>query len=377
MIVKSIKVREDVFKSRGLNYYVMLREKVKKYIISSQKKHRRIYFIAFCLRKIYDKEFVDLILNRDNIIYLDNFGNKNKDLNIYFIDIKSSGMGFGAYFRWTMHILYEADILNFVPVIRFGEGCPYKEDDIFLKTENPFEYYFLQPSDLSVNDVYKSSNVFIFKCWSLIRIDKVLGLIKSKDDLPVGYQNITENYLNTLGLIVKKYINLNTITAQYINNSMKNIFPENWHKRKILAVHVRGTDFSLHWDQHPNIVSAEEYFNIIDKAISENGFEYIFLATDDSDRLELFIKRYNNKLIYFKDVHRSNGIVNVSFAKNDREHNNYLNGLECLRDIYVMSYCNGLVAGLSQVSVCARIVNRSLNKKFEYEKIIDKGIYRT
>ena len=125
------------------------------------------------------------------------------------------------------------------------------------------------------------------------------------------------------------------------------------------------------------VKKAEDYFNVIDKAIIENGFEYIFLATDDSRKLELFIKRYNDKLIYFKDVHRSDGIVNVTFEKNDREHNNYLNGLECLRDIYTMSYCNGLVAGLSQVSVCARIVNRSLDKKFEFEKIIDNGIYRS
>lgn len=365
-----------MLKSKIFNFYVIFKDQVKKYIITTKTKHKKIYFIAFCIRKIYDKEFIELILNRDNIICLNNFGNANKDLNIYFIDIKSSGMGFGAYFRWVTHILYEADTLNFVPVIRFGEGCPYKEEGIFLKTENPFEYYFLQPSRLNVDDVYKSNNVFTFKCWSLARIDKALGLIKNKDEMPVGYQNITETYLNTLGLIVKKYIKLNVVTNQYIDNSIENIFPENWQQKRILAVHVRGTDFALHWDQHPNIVSAEDYFNVIDKAIGANRFEYIFLATDDSKKLELFMKRYNNKLIYFKDVHRSDGIVNVSFEKNNREHNHYLNGLECLRDIYAMSYCNGLVAGLSQVSVCARIVNRSLDKKFEYEKIIDKGIYR-
>lgn len=366
-----------MLKSRISNSYAMIRDQVKKYIVATKTNHKKFYFISFCLRKIYDKEFIELILNRDNIICLNNFGNQNKDINIYFIDIKSSGMGIGAYFRWATHILYEADVLKFVPVIRFGEGCPYKEEGVFLKTENPFEYYFLQSSTLNINDVYKSNNVFTFTCWSLVRIDKALGLIKNKDDMPVGYQNITETYLKTLGLIVRKYMRLNAVTNRYIYDSVKNIFPENWQQKKILAVHVRGTDFALHWDQHPNIVLAEDYFNVIDKAIIENGFEYIFLATDDSRKLELFIKRYNDKLIYFKDVHRSDGIVNVTFEKNDREHNNYLNGLECLRDIYTMSYCNGLVAGLSQVSVCARIVNRSLDKKFEFEKIIDNGIYRS
>ncbi len=358
------------------NFYFKILSVLKKQVISLKVRHKKLYFFIFSIRKLNDKEFIDLVLNRKNIINLCNYGKENKDKLIYFIDIKSDAMGFGAFFRWALHILYDADCIKAIPVIRFGEGCPYLEKEKFMNTNNPYEYYFNQPTEYSVDDIYKSHNVIMFNGWSLVRIDENLGIIKSPDDMPVGYQNITNEYLETLGLIIKKYIKLNNHTENFINRSIEKIFPKDWKYKKILAVHVRGTDFALHWDQHPNIVQAEDFFYAIDKALLEKNFQYIFLATDDSARLELFKSRYKEKLLYFNDVHRSSGKVNVSFEKNDRLHNNYLNGLEVLRDMYTMAYCNGFIAGLSQVSVSTRIINRSLDKQFDYEKIIDKGIYK-
>lgn len=358
------------------NYYFYVLSFFKKKIIELKEKHEKLYFFMFCIRKINDKEFVSLIINRKNILNLCHFGNDNSDKLLYFIDIKSNAMGFGAFFRWAVHILYDAENIKAIPVIRFGEGCPYLENNNFMNTNNPFEYYFEQPTGFGVDDIYQSHNVVVFNGWSLVRIDENLGIIKNDDDMPVGYQNITEDYLQTLGTIVKKYIRLNKQTKKFLEESVESIFPEDWQNKKILAVHVRGTDFALHWDQHPNIVQPDDFFKVIDKAINNNGFEYIFLATDDSLRLELFKEKYKDKLLYFKDVHRSSGKVNVSFEKNDRLNNNYLNGLEVLRDMYTMAYCNGFLAGLSQVSVSARIINRSLTRHFEYEQIIDKGIYK-
>lgn len=202
----------------------------------------------------------------------------------------------------------------------------------------------------------------------------ICNVYDDEDDMVVGYKNINDNYLKTMGMIVKKYIALNEYSKNYIQKSIKNIFSDDCDFNKILAVHVRGTDFSLHWNNHPNIVQVEDFFIAIDEAIVKGNFDYIFLATDDSKRLELFKKKYGSKLKYFEDVHRSDGEINVSFEKYDRVHNNYFNGLEVLRDIYTMAYCGGLIAGLSQVSICSRIVNRSLDEQFKYEKIIDKGI---
>ena len=49
-------------------------------------------------------------------------------------------------------------------------------------------------------------------------------------------------------------------------------------------------------------------------------------------------------------------------------------GYEVLRDMYTLASCDGLVAGLSQVSYAARICKRSRNEKYDIEMILNKGI---
>lgn len=348
---------------------------IKFYITKLRFKYPITYILIILLKKMRDKEFTDLILNRENFLKYDNLGTLNKDKVIYFIGVNQRGIGFGAYFRWTLHALYDADSLKAEPVVYFGDRCPYHENTDVMGTDNPFEYYFEQPVKIKVEEALKSSKVISFMGPNLYRIDKRLGIMKDNTDLPVGYKNISDNYIETLGNIVKKYIKLNIKSVEFISKSQKKIFRDNIDLKTVLAVHVRGTDFALHWDKHPNIVGIEDYFKIIDEAIEKHNFKYIFLATDDSVRLDIFKDKYNEKLLYFEDVNRTSEQVNVSFVRNDREKNRYLNGAECLRDMYTMAKCGGFIAGLSQVSISVRIINRSLKNKFLYEKIIDKGIY--
>lgn len=348
---------------------------IKFYITKLRFKYPIIYIFAVLLKKMKDKEFIDLILNRENILKYNNFGPLNDEKIIYFIAINQSEIGFGAYFRWTLHALYDADTLKAEPVVYFGEMCPYRENINIAGTDNPFEYYFEQPAKIKVEAALKSSKVISFMGPNLYRIDKSLGIMKDSSDLPVGYKNISDKYIITLGAIVQKYIKLNSKSIEFISTSQKKIFRDNIDLKTVLAVHVRGTDFALHWDKHPNIVGIEDYFKIIDEAIEKHHFKYIFLATDDSVRLNIFKDKYNEKLLYFEDVNRTSEQVNVSFVRNDREKNRYLNGLECLRDMYTMAKCGGFIAGLSQVSISVRIINRSSENIFLYEKIINKGIY--
>lgn len=349
--------------------------KAKDFIIKNREKYPKLYVVILFFNKIRDKEFIELFFNRENILKYNNFGPLNNEKIIYFISINQGAIGFGAYFRWTLHALYDADSLKAYPVVYFGDKCPYRENVNIVGTDNPFEYYFEQPAKIKVEEVLKSNKVISFMGPNLYRIDKSLGIMKDSSDLPVGYKNISDKYIITLGDVVQKYIKLNNKSIEFISKSQKKIFRDNIDLKTVLAVHVRGTDFALHWDKHPNIVGIEDYFKVIDEAIEKHHFKYIFLATDDIVRLNIFKDKYNEKLLYFEDVNRTSEQVNVSFVRNDREKNRYLNGLECLRDMYTMAKCGGFIAGLSQVSISVRIINRSSENIFLYEKIIDKGVY--
>jgi len=109
----------------------------------------------------------------------------------------------------------------------------------------------------------------------------------------------------------------------------------------------------------------------------EGGFTHIFLATDDNTRLEAFKERYGERLLYYEDVHRGEGVRLAILDALDRENTHYLDGLEALRDMYTLAACDGLIAGLSQISISARIRRLADYGPFEYMNILDKGLYRS
>ena len=79
-------------------------------------------------------------------------------------------------------------------------------------------------------------------------------------------------------------------------------------------------------------------------------------------------------MVYYDDVYRGNSTAGVHTTKGDRENHNYKLGLEVVRDMYTLAACNGLVAGMSQVSMSARITNKAFYMPYESVCIIDKGL---
>lgn len=343
----------------------MLFNKIKKYIKIFLKRKTRIVFIKRMIENINNEDFMKKVINLErnpNILEYIHYGNKNKNKVIYYIDIKAkNSIGFFAFYYDTLLGLLEAERWNFVPVVRYSGNCVYKEDEMINGTDNPFEYYFKPVSKVSIEEVYESDRVINFK-W--IYVEKYLISYKVNDD-----------FIKKLSKLAKKYIVLNDITEKYIYSCINKIF-FNKEREKILGVHIRGTDFALHWEQHPNIVELDDFIKEIDKAMENDKFEYIFLATDDKNRLDVMKKRYGHKLIYYKDVNRGSGIKSSALEKNNRDSNKYLNGLEVLKDAYTLVECGGLIAGLSNVSIGARIIKYSQDKKYNYLRILNKGIYR-
>ena len=143
---------------------------------------------------------------------------------------------------------------------------------------------------------------------------------------------------------------------------------------RILAVHVRGTDFKQHYNGHPVQVSIEEYCQAAAKLFYDKHYEKVFLATDDLDAVERFQKEFGSRLLFYRDVVRSKGNDTVMHSLSERENHHYLLGVEVLRDVYSMAQCDGLVAGLSQVSYAARIQKKSVGEEYGDLVILDKGI---
>lgn len=331
-----------------------------------------------CLQRLLwrwrDDDYLEAVLKAGydpNTMEMRTFGNDNLEKNIYFIEINGE-MGLGGYLRHTLHALFEAEKLGFVPVVRYADNCPCKEIVKINGTDNPFEYYFNQTSSVSVEEVYRSSRVFLFKVQHLWRIERELGNLNP--DLPAGY-HVEEAYLKRMALLVKKYIRLNCVVEKKLKEDEEELFRDVHDMGRVLGIHIRGTDFALQWKNHPNIVSHEDYFIAVDKALSQ-GFSHIFLATDDSRYVERFEERYGSKLLYYKEVYRSDGICNIAFENRARDSSPYDKGMDVLRDMYALARCGGLIAGLSQVSIMARILSLSMERHYTYLDVLNNGIYK-
>jgi hypothetical protein len=356
---------------------IFFQEKVKDCLLKFFIANPRIYCLQRVLRSLNDANFRQQIMeigHNPDVIQMHSYGELHPETNIYFIEVGNSKMGFGACYRYALYGLFFARQLGFTPVVRFAADSPYQEKEPIQGTNNPFEYYFRSTSDISVTDVFRSKRVFLHNGYYISRIEQDLG--NPAPEIGTGYV-VDEPYLQRLASLVRQYVVLNDYTYKYIEVCLNGLVSRLWKETKILGVQVRGTDFALNWNNHPNMIQPEEFFVAIDEAMDTNKFEYIFLATDDAHRVEAFQDRYGRKLIYFKDVHRGTKQINISLEENVRENNHYLNGLEVLRDIYALANCNGFIAGISQVSILARVIKYSLNSKYEYMKILDKGLYKT
>lgn len=291
------------------------------------------------------------------------YGMLNKNKIIYYIELGNGEWGFFAVYRALLEALYFADIRGMLPVIRYRENFLYAEKNAINGTTNPFEYYFVQPSFIKVQDAKKSYKVVV----SVPEHTEMVRLVFTGEFASYHANSL---YLKQLARIQNKYIRLNENTSNFVKQGLQAIIGNN----KVLGVHLRGTDFKKNYNIHPVYIKENEYIEAIKEAIKEDGWEKIFLATDDLAALDVCKHEFGDKLVYYEDVYRTQKAHSVAFSHDNRENHKYRLGLEVLRDAYTLAACDGLIAGISQVSISAQIIKLSQKKKYSYIKILDKGI---
>ncbi len=327
-------------------------------------RHPKLNYLQRCFRRRKNKDFVDEVMSigHDPLrLRVLNLGQENQGKMIYIA--KTMGCdGFFAELRYLLNELYFADKLGLIPVLTMSEKSSYAESEPINGTTNPFEYYFLQPTEITLESAKKSFAV-VEHNWIQRRF------IKTDLDYKSGYAPIDE-YFDVMSKLIKKYLRFNDDTKVKVCDVAKELLGDG----KTLGIHIRGADFKRHYANHPNIVTIKEYAESVEQTLKENNFDKIFLATDDSEAIETFEKKFGDKLVYYKDVIRTDGDETVMKSTIDRPLHHYNLGIEVIRDSYTLSLCSGLIAGLSNVSIFSRLLKQSEGKKYDYLKILDKGI---
>lgn len=331
-------------------------------------RHDKLRYLLRCLKRVNNNEFVKDVNSLYNNRYMPKFkenGVSHKGKVLYLIDEKYPYYGFNAMIRESLEGILVSEELGFFPVIVMSKGCLYAEKEMFRNTDNPFEYYFKQPAGFNLKDYNEA-----FRACEMTRDD--LAMIAGRYAV-CGYR-VTKEYISDMGDIWRKHIKFREDFKLEIDNEIKELFKN----KKLLGVHARGTDFNAKLYGHPIPVLPEDYFREIEKII--DGYDGIFLATDDENNLQAFIKEYGDKIFYHKNVQRSSTGTNPIIENRnrkivDRDHPNYMLGRDILLELVSLCNCSGLITGLSQVAICTRIYKMSLNESFVDDITLDKGSF--
>lgn len=301
------------------------------------------------------------ILNNPRSIVVEKRGDALHGHLICEIDPVVKYSGFFHVFRRLLSALYFADEIGAEPFVKYDKSFIYAEETPIYGTDNPFEYYFESINRVSELEIKSANAVVVFDL-------KNAKIAESLNGPQTYTYRASIEYIDEMSKVFNKYIRLNERMRKYVCDGITDL----GITERTLAVHCRGTDFNCGSKNHPIIISVDDYFRIIDQLLSCD-FDNIFLATDDLNRLELFKKRYKEKVLYYCDVQRSSGNEGVHFSKSERNNHKYLLGAEVTRDVFTMASCGGIVAGMSEVSLNARIIKKASSNEYRTEIIIDNG----
>ncbi len=338
--------------------------KLKKYIYGKIKENRNILAIYTILSRIknQDKEMIDLILtieDRADYIKIEKHGEENPGRIIYVIHEMGRGDGFFAELKMTLLGLYYAERMGFIPYVEWGKNFAYYEPDGVNGIYNVFEYYF-EPINTDI-DISNCNAVSYSKNAQIAEIASCYG--------DKGYE-ISDTLEVILIDIWKRYIHIREDLSNDFEEQIKELFSN----KKVLGVHYRGTDFKCGYNQHPVSVELSQVIEETKAMLEKNNIKELFLATDDIIALESFKEAFGEKVKYCEDVYRSDGNQNIAFSELERKQHHYRLGLEVLRDAYILSRCEYLIAGLSQVSFSSRLLKASRNESYCEMVIINNGI---
>lgn len=273
------------------------------------------------------------------------FGEKNPDKIFYVIWIDNMGSGFFSNVSNVLCHLKIADSAGMIPVIDFQNfKTLYNEGEAINDNKNAWEYYFKPVSPFHLDEVYESKNVFFcsgkypasFGCC----ITQINGLYEE---------------------IYKKYVSPQNHVEDLVKGHAKKI------SGKVLGIHFRGQEQKIRAG-HSFPPTEKQMIKYTDEIIEKYNINKIFFVSEEQGYLDLFINRYGEKVLY-TDSYRTYEVN--AYNLTPREKHRYLLGLNVLVDSCLLSMCNGLLCGDSNVSEFARFIN---NKEFEFVYNLYNGV---
>lgn len=301
-------------------------------------------------RTIKGKIFVLQMTERE----VKNVIGKKRNKPIYIIRRVHKAGFFSNFFFVLGHVIY-AEQNGFDPIVDMQHyPTLYNEKQKIDGKRNAWEYYFEQPSDLSVIDGYFSRNIILSSGdYQYQLVPYYEGTLRKAPD---------RKQIEYLEPYIRKYIKINP----NVSEEAKSI-REQWGE-KVLGIHIRGTDMKS-TPNHPVPPLISQFMDAVDDVCSKRQVENIFLCTDERIILEQMKHKYGDKIVFTNAYRSADGkSVHKDHKDETRENHHYLMGKEVLIDMLVLSLCDYLIYGHSNVAYAALVFNMN---RYEDSRLIE------
>ena len=291
------------------------------------------------------------------------FGKKNKDKKFFVIRLSIGGGVFSNYVN-ALYMIYYARQNQLEPIIDYENYPSYqRERHRINNTKNSWEYFFEQPTEFELSEVYKSNKVILSANNSRLYFDQL--------DLKYFYDKEVLKETNQLKILnnMSKLVKYNSNTKKFIEKNLDSLFSE---KEKILGIAVRGTDYNIKnfGTNHHKPFSLDEALNKAQSLLStESSFTKIFVCTEEQIIIDSFKKEFGNRLIYIerpRHTKKSYDITkNVMSQSSNRINNRYFSSLEYIAEVEGLLRCDYVIGTFTNAMYYISIKNTQLNKKIE------------
>lgn len=287
------------------------------------------------------------------------FGSLNNDKVIYLIRPNSEDgiQGLMSLFIQTMRKIDFALSHGYIPFVDFKNY----RTQYFNGKDNAWEFFFSQPSDLSIEEVYSSSHVIL----------SGLSLNKN-EDVSLYTDKIFKN--NDICFKGNQVI-VNNITYSSEVNELVRIQANKLNIESCIGIYVRGTDYTALKPSGEHIQPNID--NVIDK-LHEFIYKYpknkLFLVTEDNNYYKKLKSEFGDMLQIadfdtFVDNYSGNVFLSQSGLLSEDVRRR---GIDYLVKIILLSKCKFLVSSITMGSIAAYTLN---GNNFKDQYIFDLGLY--
>lgn len=307
------------------------------------------------------------------------FGEENPDLTFYVIRpyyflqpnalIYRNVANLLTQYYYVLQKLSYALEKGYTPVVDWKNYglMPHAENYPVNGTENSWEYYWTQPSNFTLDEVYRSKNVilstqnigdfkYIPQCTMAPPYDKYARDLAEK--CPKYLKNVT----------------LNEVTEKYVSKAQEELFPKD---KRIMGVVLRGAAYGhggTPYRSHPQQVGMDELKKSIWKRMEEWEMDYIFFVNEMQEMVDEMREEFGEKLIVLPRMRDTFERPMDGITKNPMYYdgNRYQTNLDYVTEVALLSRCDTLIGSMSSGMRTALIWNA---QKYEHTYVFDKGLW--